>query len=37
MKLALCHIFVFMDNRAAAQEALDRCGLAVNLSRVQEG
>lgn len=37
MTLALAHVFVFVDDAAAAQAALAHCGLAANAARAQDG
>lgn len=37
MSTNLCHVFVFVDDRAAALAALASCGLAESFRRVHEG
>lgn len=37
MAISLCHIFVFMDSRAAALDALAACGLAQSFGRSHPG
>ncbi|MGE5476392.1 MAG: VOC family protein [Bacteroidales bacterium] len=37
MGTKLCHVFVFVENRAAAQAALDACGLAESFRRTHDG
>lgn len=37
MNTSLCHVFVFVDDRAAAQAALDASGLAESFRRSHDG